>query len=240
MNSGKYIGFQVTTLAHLDQSIIDQLKQSHLFSSLSDTQLDDICRYCEIVNLDEGEMLFSQGENVKNFYLVLSGKIKLFRLSQDGQEKIINIVSPGEIFAEALMFMEQPNYPVNSGALNDAVVVGIDIKNFKRMLYESVDTCMLLLGAMSFRLHELIHEIDVLTLRNATCRVASYLLQNSPEDQNTFALEIPKGVIAARLSVKPETFSRIVKNLKDDGVLTMQGSRITINDRSVLKQMCVD
>ena len=234
------MGFQVNTLAHTDQTIIDQLKQSHLFSCLSDKQLDDVYRHCEIVKLDEGEMLFSQGEDVRNFYLVLSGKIKLFRLSQDGQEKIINIVSSGEIFAEALMFMDQPHYPVNSGALKEAAVVGIDIKNFKNMLYESVDTCMLLLGAMSFRLHELIHEIDVLTLRNATCRVAAYMLQNSPENQNTFALEVPKGVIAARLSVKPETFSRIIKNLKDDGVLNMQGSKITINDRSVLKQMCLD
>ena len=199
--------------------------------------MDRVYLHSRIIRLEEGQLLFSQGDDVSNFYLVLSGKVKLFRVSPDGQEKIIEIVPQGEVFAEALMFMDQPNYPVSSSALSETVVVGIDAKDFKEMLWDSVETCLLLLGDMSFRLRKLVHEIDTLTLHSGTCRVASYLLQHAPDDKDSYELENAKSVIAARLSVKPETFSRIIKNLRGDGVLSINGSKITIHDRKALKTL---
>jgi CRP-like cAMP-binding protein len=226
-------------LTRHSQEIIDALKQSHLFSSLTEIQLDRVYRHCRIVNLNEGQLLFAQGDDVAYFYLVLSGKIKLFRMSPEGQEKIIEIVTQGGVFAEALMFMDQPHYPVSSAALSETVVVGIDAKNFKAMLWDSVDTCLLLLGEMSFRLRKLVHEIDTLTLHSGTCRVASYLLEHSVEGQAQFDLDVAKSVIAARLSVKPETFSRIIKNLREQGMISIDGNKITIHDRQALKKQCL-
>jgi CRP-like cAMP-binding protein len=221
------------------QEIIDTLRQSHLFSRLTDLQLARVYRHSKVVQLEDGQLLFAQGEEVSCFYLVVQGKIKLYRVSPDGQEKIIEIVPAGEVFAEALMFMDQPYYPVSSAALSDSVVVGIDAKDFKAMLWDSVDTCLLLLGDMSFRLRKLIHEIDTLTLHSGTCRVASYLLQHAPEDQECFDLDIAKSVIAARLSIKPETFSRIIKNLREQGIISIEGNKITIHNRDALKGLGV-
>ena len=218
-----------------NQEIIDALQQSHLFTRLTDIQLDRVYRRSHVVKLEEGQQLFAQGEEVAYFYLVLSGKMKLFRMSPDGQEKIIEIVNQGGLFAEALMFMDQPHYPVSSAALSETVVIGIDAKDFKAMLWDSVETCLLLLGDMSFRLRKLVHEIDTLTLHSGTCRVANYLLQHAPDDKECFELETAKGVIAARLSVKPETFSRIIKNLRGEGVISIDGSKITIHNREALK-----
>ena len=217
--------------------IVDALKQSHLFSSLTDIQMDRVHQNSKIVKLEEGQLLFAQGEDVTNFYLVLSGKMKLFRVSPDGQEKIIEIVPQGEVFAEALMFMDQPHYPVSSAALSDTVVIGIDTGDFKAMLWDSVETCLLLLGDMSFRLRKLVHEIDTLTLHSGTCRVANYLLQQIQDGQECIELEVAKGVIAARLSVKPETFSRIIKNLRGQDILSIEGNKITIHDRKALKDL---
>ena len=220
-----------------NEEIIDALKRSHLFTSLTDAQLERVYRHSQIVRLEEGQLLFAQGEDVTNFYMVLSGKIKLFRVSPDGQEKIIEIAHQGDVFAEALMFMDQPHYPVSSAALSETVVVGIEAANFKDMLSGSVETCLLLLGEMSFRLRKLINEINTLTLHSGTCRVANYFLQHAPEDQESFELETAKGVIAARLSVKPETFSRIMKNLRGEGIISIDGSKITIHDRKALKDL---
>jgi len=217
--------------------IVDALKQSHLFSSLTDIQMDRVHQNSKIVKLEEGQLLFAQGEDVTNFYLVLSGKMKLFRVSPDGQEKIIEIVPQGEVFAEALMFMDQPHYPVSSAALSDTVVIGIDTSDFKAMLWDSVETCLLLLGDMSFRLRKLVHEIDTLTLHSGTCRVANYLLQQIQDGQECIELEVAKGVIAARLSVKPETFSRIIKNLRGQDILSIEGNKITIHNREALKDL---
>ena len=221
-----------------NQEIIDALRQSHLFSRLTDLQLQRVYRHAKIIQLEDGQLLFAQGETVRYFYLVLQGKIKLYRMSPDGQEKIIEIVPAGEVFAEALMFMDQPNYPVSSAALSATVVVGIDARDFKAMLWDSVDTCLLLLGDMSFRLRKLVHEIDTLTLHSGTCRVASYLLQHAPDDQQCFDLDIAKSVIAARLSIKPETFSRIIKNMIDKIIISINGSTVTINDMHALKAIC--
>jgi CRP-like cAMP-binding protein len=222
-------------LTQRNKEIIDALKQSHLFASLTELQLDRVYRHCKIIQLEAGQLLFSQGEKVVYFYLVLSGKMKLYRVSPDGQEKIIEIVPPGEVFAEALMFMDQPYYPVSAAALVDTVVVGIDARNFKAMLWDSVDTCLLLLGDMSFRLRKLVHEIDTLTLHSGTCRVANYFLQHASDKQGCFDLDIAKSVIAARLSIKPETFSRIIKNLREQGIISIDGNKITIHNRQALK-----
>jgi len=213
----------------------DTLKQYHLFSRLSDEQLDRVFHHAHIISLEEGKSLFCQGDDVICFYLVLTGKIKLFRVSPDGNEKIVEFVNQGDSFAEALMFMDRPHYPVNATALTTCKVIGINSQDFKAMLRDSIDTCFLLMGSMSIRLRRLIQEIDTLSLSTGTVRFVTYLLENSPEGTDTFDLEIAKSVIASRLSVKPETFSRILKHLHEQNILTINGRNVTIHDRNAMK-----
>jgi len=212
------------------------LKQHHLFSRLTSLQIERVYRHCLLHKLDDGQTLFNQGDRVSSFYMVLHGKVKLFRTSPDGLEKIIEIIKDGEVFAEALMFTEQTDYPVSAAALIHSEVIGIDAKNFRNMLWDSPDTCFLLLGAMSMRLRGLVNEIDTLTLHSGTWRVASYLINEMPDKTKTFELDTAKNVIAARLSIKPETFSRIIKNLKNEGVLSIEGNMVSIHDLEALKE----
>ncbi len=219
-----------------NEIIKQSLKRHHLFSKLTELQLNRVYQHSQIHKLAEGQLLFNQADKVTSFYMVLSGKIKLFRISPDGQEKIIEIVKHGEVFAEALMFTNQIDYPVSAAALSETIVISINAKNFQEMLWDSTATCLLLLGDMSFRLRKMVNEIDTLTLHSGTCRVASYLIQEMSEGQNSFKLDTAKNVIAARLSVKPETFSRIIKGLKNQGILTIEGNSVTIHDIDALKQ----
>jgi CRP-like cAMP-binding protein len=212
----------------------EALNLSHLFSGLSDSQMQQVSQHAHISELEEGESLFFQGDDVISFYLVVVGRIKLFRVSPGGKEKVVEIIEPGQTFAEALMFMDRPHYPVNATALAPSRVIAINCNNFKSMLKDSVDTCFILMGKMSFRLRGLIQEIDTLSLNTGTVRIVSYLLQNAPEDQDDFELKIAKSVIASRLSVKPETFSRILKNLHESKILTINGRKVTIHDRDAL------
>ena len=212
----------------------EALYASHLFSGLSDEQLSHVRKHSHVTEMDEGKSLFCQGDDVICFYLVLSGKMKLFRVSPEGKEKVVEIASKGETFAEALMFVDQPHYPVNATALTPCTVLGINSRHFKSMLRDSVDTCFLLMGSMSFRLRGLIQEIDTLSLNTGTVRIVAYLLQNAPDDSDVFELDIAKSVIASRLSVKPETFSRILKNLHERNILTISGRKVIIQDRKAL------
>jgi CRP-like cAMP-binding protein len=220
------------------KGILEALGRSHLFSELTEAQMDRVRRHSHVTDMLEGESLFFQGDNATNFYLVLSGRIKLFRVSPEGKEKVVEIMETGATFAEALMFMDEPNYPVTATALSPSRVIGINCKDFKAMLRESVDTCFLLLGKMSFRLRGLIREIDALSLDTGTVRTVAYLLHHATPDKDIFELEIAKSVIASRLSVKPETFSRILKNLHDRKIVSIDGRNVTIHDREAMINIC--
>lgn len=215
----------------------NELKRHYLFQRLSDEQYAQVLARSKLIHLDDGQSLFQQGDPATRFYLVQEGRIKLFRLAPEGNEKVIELVDAGNLFAEALMFLNAPRYPVCAGALGETTVISVDAAHFLSLLRESVDLCLALLADMSFRLRALIREIDDLSLHSATCRVAAFLLSRAPEDQMEFELDVPKHVIASRLSVKPETFSRIIKNLKSKEVVEIRGSRVRLLDREALRQV---
>lgn len=216
--------------------LTEELRSAHLFANLSPEQLEQVGRKARHIALEEGKVLFSQGEPADRFFFLLRGQVKLYRLSAEGNEKIIEIVGAGHTFAEALMFLSRPRYPVSCAALAPAEVIAVDAADFTAMLRGSVDTCMMLLGELSQRLRGLIAEIDRLSLQSATCRIAGYLLSKAPPDTDEYQLDVPKGVVASRLSVKPETFSRIVKHLSDERIIAVHGGLIRILDRRALRR----
>lgn len=219
----------------LERRLIDELREAPLLAQLSDEQRERVARHASQLRLDAEQLLFSQGDAANRFYLVLAGQMQLYRLSPEGAKKVIEIVAPGQTFAEALMFLNEPRYPVCASALVPTALIAMDSADFSAMLRESVDTCFLLLGALSQRLRGLIAEIDNLTLHTATSRVARYLLAKLPAERRTLTLEVRKGVLASRLSVQPETFSRVIRNLADQGIIEVEGSHVTILDPGGLR-----
>lgn len=217
--------------------MLENLKKGMIFARLTDEQLARVSQKAHQVVLDEGASLFQQGDAADRFYLLLSGQIKLYRLSPAGNEKVIEVVTPGSTFAEALMFLEQPRYPVGAQALSRAELISVDAHDFASLLRDSVDTCFLLMGDMSQRLRGLIREIDNLSLHSATCRVAGYILAQAPNGGDAFELQVPKQILASRLSVKPETFSRIIRSLSDQGYISVNGNRVCIEKPDALRDV---
>ncbi|MBK1640707.1 Crp/Fnr family transcriptional regulator [Chromatium okenii] len=215
----------------------DELRQGTLFSRLEPAQLTRISRHASRVTLAAEQLLFSQGEAATRFYLLLAGQMRLFRLSADGAEKVIEIVNPGQTFAEALVFLNAPRYPVCAAALVPSRLIAIDGADFAQMLRESVDTCFQLLGVLSQRLRGLIGEIDELTLHTATSRVARYLVSKRTLPQMVIDLEVRKAVLASRLSVQPETLSRVMKALSEQGVIQVQGTQVQVLDIKQLLEL---
>jgi len=215
------------------------LRDSYLFAKLDEEQIRRVETMSRRLTLHDRQMLFQVGDPAERFFLVTQGQIKLYRLSLNGNEKVIEIISPGQTFAEALMFGERPHYPVSATAIGDVELLGFDNATFLKLLRESVDTCFRLMGDMSMRLKSLIKEIDDLTLQSASGRVAGYLWgcwdQAKPGDDR-FSLNVPKGVLASRLSVKPETFSRILHNFTEQGLIQVEGSSIQVLDADGLYQ----
>lgn len=220
--------------AALGRDALRQLLAEHyLFSPLSAEQLESLVEHARVTELPAGKILFHQDDAAERFYLVASGQIKLFRLSPTGQEKVVEIMSAGQTFAEAVMFMQHGRYPVSTEALVDSLVVGLPNRDYLRLLGASPEACFQLLGKLSQRLHLRLKEIDTLTLQNAGYRVAHYLSSLLPANAAPgieIALPLPKQVIASRLSIQPETLSRVLLNLSNRGIATASGRTVTVHD----------
>ncbi|SDL04411.1 Crp/Fnr family transcriptional regulator [Pseudomonas indica] len=176
-------------------------------------------------------MLLHQGQEAERFFLVLSGRVKLFRISADGQEKVVEIIQAGQTFAEAVMFMQHAVYPVCAQTLGPVHMISFPNRMMLQILSEHPQTCLHLLGHLSVRLHQRLGELETLTLQNATQRFALYLIQrleNRAVESAEIDLLLPKRLVAARLSMQPETLSRIMARLRQAGLIESRGRRIRI------------
>ena len=186
------------------------------------------------------KVLFESGQPAENFYMVNSGQVKLYCISSDGGEKVLEIIYPKQTFAEAVMFMPKHVYPVCAETIMDSEVICFDMKVFHSILEESHETCFRLLGIMSSYLHQRIKDINNLSLHNAKYRLIVYLLNELPADAQALSsihLGIPKNVIASRLSIKPETFSRVLLSLVKKNLIEIHGNDITLLDVDGLRAL---
>lgn len=216
----------------LNKSDFEALRRSYLFSGLQDDEYLEAIGHATPVHLAPGQLLFSQGDPVNAFYWVAEGVVRLFRASPQGDEKVIELVGANRLFAEAVLFMGG-QFPVNAAAQTPTRLVAINGREFKAWLARDASRCFRLMAGMSARMHKLVNEIDRLTLMKGADRLLQYLLDHSDPDENgrqKVELEAPKQVIASRIGVKPETLSRLLHKLSDQGFIDIQGQTLYMSD----------
>jgi CRP-like cAMP-binding protein len=228
-------------LSKADRSeLLPLIARCHLFSELNAAQIDTVLEHTRVVDLDEGETLIEQQQPAREFFLLERGQVKLARYSPDGNEKIIDLIAPGGTFAEAIMFAKQPAYPVSAVAITPSRVLCFGAQAYIDILRGSTEACFAVMAQMSRRLHMHIAEIDRLTLHSATFRVVCYLLDQVPSTHlgvPEVKLDTPKHVIAARLSITPETLSRSFSKLTRDGLIEVHDNAITLTDVDRLRRL---
>ena len=215
----------------------DFLNNHLLTSSLGDIQLENLEKSMHVYTLSSAEYLFHFGDKAICFYLLISGQIKLYRSSVEGQEKVVEIIQPGDSFAEAVMFMEKAKFPVSAQALKASEVIAINMQQYRNLLKENHQTCLHLMADLSMRLHHRLDEIDTLTLQNATFRVIHFLISKIFTNKvGHLIVQLPasKRLIASQLAIQPETFSRILNKLKEKNILAVDGREIRILDKQQL------
>lgn len=213
-----------------ETSLVAELRRHHLFSRLPEAAMQEVCASANLRRLPAGTALFHQGDKAERFYFLFSGQVKLHRVVCDGQEKLVEIIRNGESFAEALLFTGTPNYPVSATALKASLVASLHGSHYRRMLEEHPSICLDILATLSIRLHQRMNEIDTLTMANASRRVVRFLYQSQNDDNGVITLDVPKRLIASKLGIQPETFSRILHRLIESGMISVQRRRIEILD----------
>ena len=206
-----------------------------LFSDLSPDELQRLATGCSLKRLQRGELVFRCGDPCDAFHVCVTGQVKLFVLSPAGQEKVIEIIAPGQSFAEALMFTNRP-YILSAQALSDGLVLTIGKAAVTGEIERDARFALRMLAGISRRLHGLVHDVEAYALHTGLQRVIGYLLRDQQAedcvsgDVITVSLPVSKATIASRLSLTPEYFSRVLHELEAAGLIEVDKRDIRILD----------
>lgn len=222
--------------------LVPLLKNSLLFSGLNEADLASLAAITVRRSFGKGETLFTEGEEAPGFYLLVSGHIKMCRVSSDGREKVLHFVRPGETFAEAAFFGDG-TYPADACPLEAGEALFIPKHGFMDLMASKPQFGLNLVVSLSMALRRFVRQIEELTFADVSTRLASFLVKRVSEKSTTFEgltyleLGIKKGELAAQLGTAGETVSRTFRKLKEDGVIELDGRKVTILDMPRLKQL---
>jgi len=210
------------------------LKEVPLFSGLSEDQLRKINQISVKKKYSKGEVIFNPGEKGEHFFILKSGKVKIFKTAK-GKEQIIKIFNRPALFGEAASFTGK-NFPAWAEAIEDSEIMIIPRDKFLELLKEDPEIGMNLLSVMAQRLIHLTNVIESLSLKNALSKVATYILRKSEEIDK---IEIPfsTSMASMELGLTKETVSRMLGKLKDLGIIEKTKNRVKIKNVKALKNL---
>ncbi len=219
-------------------NISGYISQIFLFDSLSQDNLDYIADFCTMKSAKKSDHLFLEGDIASAFYYIVNGRFKIYKVSAGGLEHILEILEDGSLIAEAAIF-DRETYPAYCQALEESVLIKIPKDKFIEMIIRQPDLSLKILNAYSKRLRYFVSQIVKLSMQDVKSRFARYLLEKSEKTDNKFIcnLNISKKELASLLGTIPETLSRVLRLLKEEGIIEENGNRIVILDRKRLKEM---
>jgi len=210
-----------------------------LFSRLDDEQLRFLATDISIFSPAKGEIVCKKGDRLEGMYCVVRGKVKLAVLSPQGSERVVEIISPGNTFGDALMFLDRP-CPLYAQTLAASQLVYIRKSRILEGVQRYPDLALSMLGGLSARLHRLVRDVEVCCLQSAGERLAGYLVEqarSSGGGASAAQITLPAGkaVVASTLNLTPETFSRELHHLAAAGLISVERSTIRIHDLAALE-----
>lgn len=196
-----------------------------MFRGLPPQQMEELGKIVITQSFKRGESIFLEGEEAHGFYVVSSGRVKVFKISFEGKEQILHILGPGEPFAEVPVFAGN-NFPANAEALEQSSALYFSREKFFSLIEKVPQLAMNMLAILSVRLHQFTVLIEDLALKEVPGRLAAYLLylnekQESPEQ---VTLDITKTQLASLLGTIPETLSRMLARMTSEGIISSQGT----------------
>lgn len=208
------------------------LKRFPMFHEFTAAELSRLGEIVRIVEAGHGATLFREGERCRGFYLVQTGKVRVYRIGDDGKVHTIHIVGPGGTFAEVSIFLDS-GYPAFAETLEDAILYFVPRDRFLALISSDAELCLKILRNMAGWIRRLLGMVENLSAESAEERVGRYLLSlaSAGVDRRTAKVRLPakKYVVASHLGITPEAFSRALASLKRrraihvarDGVITL-------------------
>src|SRR6516162_9676555 len=224
----------------MNQSVEQILRQTPLFTGLSDAETAALSVRVIRKRFDRGELLFSEGDPCQGLYLVANGKVRIFKLSPSGREQILAVEGPGSSFAELPVF-DGGSYPASASALEDSEVLFISRKDFQGVCLEHPEVGLKVIAVVGARLRRLVGIIEDLSFTTVRQRLIGLIVRlaqaSSKRTSDGVQVEINKTQqdLAAELGTVRELVSRNLGRLQAEGYLDIDGRNIIVRDLSGLK-----
>jgi len=226
--------------AHRDSfGTLDFVRNLPLFRDLGECELEAIGVAAVEQRVAAGTVLYRRDDPCDGFHIIVIGRVKLALLATAGAEKVVEILGPGESFGEAAMFLGR-RHTLCAEALADSLLLFIRSGAMLDAIERNPVLARRMLQEMSQRLYYLVADIEAYTMKNATERVTGYLLAALPDDLGPerpadIQLAASKSVLASRLNITREHFSRILHELSQSGLIRVNGRKIRILDQARLR-----
>jgi len=220
----------------------EHLKRCPLFAGLKEEDLKRMRAVASLKHVGKKQILFGEGEEAKGFYVILSGKVKLYKISPEGKEQILHVVSAPDAFAEAALFLEG-SYPAFAEALAESQLLFFPKKDFVQLIENNPQLSINMIVSLSQFLRRFASLIEELSLKEVSSRVAKYLidlsLKSSKEekDRSEVELDLSKSQLASKLGTISETLSRTLTKMRAKRVIDVKKNRIRILNRELLEEM---
>ncbi len=212
-------------------SIVHLIADIPLFHGLPKEQIDDLAMIVTDQVFKKGEIIFSESDEGTGFYVVITGRVKIFKLSFEGKEQILHIFGPGEPFGETAVFAGE-HFPANAEAMEESRIFFFPRESLIALIKKTPSLALNMLAILSRRLRRFAALIDDLSLKEVPGRLAAYLLYLSEQHKGSTDLQlaITKGQLASLLGTIPETLSRILAKMTAQGLVVSEGPHIRILD----------
>lgn len=217
---------------------IKEIASIPLFEGLPEAHQRELAMIATGKTIRRRQTIFSEGDEGAGFFVVITGRVKVFKLSSEGKEQILHIFGPGEPLGEVAVF-EGRHFPAHAEALEESRLLFFPRDALIDLIKRNPSLALTMLAVLSRRLRRFAMLIDDLSLKEVPGRFAAYLLYLSEQKMGGHELElsITKGQLASLLGTIPETLSRILSRMSGEGLIESDGPRIRILDRQGLEDL---
>lgn len=203
------------------------IRRCHLFAGLTDDDISILSSVIREKRYSKGNILFEEGTKAVGFFVVATGKVKVYKLSSEGKERVLHVVQPGGSFADAAIFADGC-YPAFAETIAESTLLFFPKMDFLDLLHNHSQLSINMIAGLSRYLRQFTVQIEDLTFRDVPARLARYLLELSGRSGKTVTLPLSKSQLASNLGTTSETLSRTLRKLIDEELVQVQGKAIEI------------
>jgi len=215
---------------------VEKLRNIFLFSNLSEGMLKSIATATLAKETSKGEMIFFEGQEGENFYAIIKGVIKIFKLTASGNEQILHIFGEGDIFGEVAVFSGE-TFPASAKTLENSSLLVFPRAHFIALLQKEPTLSLNMLAILSTRLRRMTALVENVSLKSVSGRLVSYLLDIDDGQGKWVTLTISKQQLAKVIGTIPETLSRTLRRLQEQGLMEVAGKRVRLVDYTALEDI---